>query len=125
MAKRLTAAEHSTQAQQNEKFYRHLGGSDSAWAGWAATALFYVALHEASAALRAMKEPSPSDHKTRREQIRKRLPSDLHTAYDSLESLSRSTRYEGFKPSQARLAAAELALALVRAEIQKLGLPPY
>src|SRR4051794_26275740 len=108
MAKRLTAVEHYTQAQQNEGFYRHLGGAGSDFPDWAATALFYTALHEVSAALRAMNEPAVSDHAQRREQIRRCLSPDLNTHYDSLEGLSRSARYDAFRPSQARLAAAEL-----------------
>lgn len=120
MAKRLTAAEHRTLAQQHEAFYRHLGGSQSAWPGWAGTALFYTALHEVSAALLDMGEHPVRQHSQRREQIRRCLP-NVSRNYEALQDMSESARYGGQVPIQAKLAANELGLQTIRAEIQRLS----
>ena len=92
-------------------------------AAWAATALFYTALHYAQAALRQVGNRPPRDHAERKAQLRK-YPA-LDTAYETLKDLSQQCRYGAVKPSQARLAMAELSLAVVKAEAAKIAAPPY
>lgn len=125
MNRRRTDAEHYTQAQETYALYQHIGGQNSQWPGWAATLLFYTAVQEVEAALRHLGEHPSSDHHDRKLKIQSRLPTPLLGAYTSLQSLSQDARYNGYKPSQSRLVTAELALNVVRTEIQQVAPPPY
>lgn len=125
MAKGRTPAEHYDQAQRNEELYNELGGSRSKRPEWAVTVLFYVAVHEVEAMFRKRRWLGSADHYERRQRIQG-LSSDLATAYDSLEDMSRQARYECVRHSEARIALAEISLSIVRREIAKLGAgPPY
>ena len=119
----ISAAEHQSWAQQNEAFYRHIGGSRSQWPDWAMTALFYTAVHEIQAALVA-DGARPGDHKERQRVLREKWPT-LATVYETLFTRSKQARYGCQRHSQADLALAEAALQQVRREIAKLGLQPY
>ena len=125
MARRRTAAEHYSQAQDTEALYHHLGGQDSTWPEWSATLLFYTAVQEVEAVLRALKRRPSGDHRDRKEQIKAALPANLVPAYESLEQVSKDARYDGYKPTRSRLQLLELQLSVVRSEIQKAGAPPY
>jgi uncharacterized protein (UPF0332 family) len=119
----ISAAEHQSWAQQNEAFYRHIGGNHSQWPDWAMSVLFYTAVHEIQAALVASGS-RPRNHESRMVTLREKWPT-LGTLYETLFDRSKRVRYLCNRPSQMELALAEAALTQVRAEITKLNLPPY
>lgn len=123
MARRRTAAEHYTQAERNEAFYRHLGGSATPWPDWAVTALFYAALHRVQAALRSQGNDA-RDHHQRKAKVRA-MSATLAQAYEGLQDLSEQARYDGVQHNQMRLGLAEAQLQIVRDEIANIAPPPY
>jgi hypothetical protein len=124
MARGRTAAEHYTQAQRNEAFYRQIGGSQSPTPEWAVTALFYTVVHEIEAALRAAGHAPSRDHRDRKAKIRK-LSRALAKEYESIERLSRQARYDCIRHSQMHIALAEARLPFIRAKIAEIAPPPY
>lgn len=123
MAKGRTAAEHYTQAQSNEAFYRQIGGSGSNTPDWAVTALFYTVVHEVEAMFRMLNLPGSADHHERKGRLR-RISTQLAKDYETIERMSRHARYECVKHNQMHIALAEARLPFIRQEIQNKVGPP-
>jgi len=124
MAAGHSAAEHYTQAERNDAFYRQIGGSNSSEPEWAVAALFYTAVHELEAALLALGERSPKGHPERRTAMRRNFPA-VAKNFEQLHSMGVDARYHCKRHSQAEVAFAEMGLTLIRQEIAKKAGPPY
>jgi hypothetical protein len=122
-----SANKHREWAKRTEELYDYIGGAASYWGEWAATLLFYAALHEIQAFL--VDQTSvldqhgltvPDTHHDRKSVLRKLWP-DLAAYYQSLERRSRSARYGCKAFSETEIKFAHVALTGTRTEIERLG----
>ncbi|MBD3292227.1 MAG: hypothetical protein GF393_04840 [Armatimonadia bacterium] len=88
---------HIDQARRNYRVYKLL--SDEEFVDWAATALFYTALHIIDARLEEMLGTAPASHRARAQWL-SRLPLVQHVqdAYDDLRLASETARYGDWAP---------------------------
>jgi hypothetical protein len=109
-----TSAEHLAWAENNEKIF---GSIRKKWPDWAATLLFYVAVHEVQALILDNTAERPHSHEDRNNVIKKQWLSTVWPPYAHLRQLSREARYECVTPSDGDLNTAVLALARFRAAV--------
>lgn len=115
-----TAQDHRSWAKQNQDFYEHIGGSQSSWAGWPMTALFYVVVHEVLAFL-ADRNVHPRSHKETKATLRGNPQwTTLATMYEQLFGYSRDARYRCRRHTPEEIKLAEALVEMVRAEIATL-----
>jgi hypothetical protein len=109
-----TPAEHRAWAKQNEEAFKSLRKT---YPDWAATVLFYVAVHEVQAFL-AARNIHPQDHGARNRTLRANWPKTIWPPYESLQQVSNEARYECVMPREADLNRAVLTLAKLRAALE-------
>lgn len=106
-----TSAQHLAWAKQNEKVFNSIRAK---WPDWAATLLFYVAVHEVQALILDMTGERPETHTDRNLLIRRRWRRSVWEPYEHLMQLSRDARYECHKPTDGQMNDAVLALTKFR-----------
>jgi hypothetical protein len=106
-----TSAEHQAWAKQNENRFNAFRAK---WPDWAATALFYVAVHEVQALILDKTGERPDNHVDRNKIIKKHWRSSVWGPYEHLMQLSQEARYKCRFPTETQLNNAVLALAKLR-----------
>jgi hypothetical protein len=94
----LSATRHLELARENAKAFTELRKLDSPARDWAATALFYSAVHYADALLRHAGEPQAANHDERWRQLTDHVDDAFLEHYFALKALSQDWRYYG-RPS--------------------------
>ncbi|MGI8887010.1 MAG: hypothetical protein ACR2G9_08860 [Gaiellaceae bacterium] len=117
-----TSAQHLAWAEQNEKIFNAIRAK---WPDWAATLLFYVAVHEVQALIVDAASERPETHKERNILIRKHWRGTVWGPYEHLSQLSRNARYDCHTPTVGELNNAVLALTKFRMAVAavRVGMP--
>jgi hypothetical protein len=119
------AADHISQAQQNEAFVADLKSGPVVHCGWVVTGLFYSALHRVSALLhhRGCSDSDIDGHAKRARQLQQKLDAEtqLYSDYRQLKDDSEAARYDCRPFSHAEVSTLEAEeFARIKSRAQEL-----